>query len=236
MKNETNEKENPFVNLLVNIVIPVVILLSLTKRIGPEYALILALLFPAGAFLYDLVTKKTANFTSIVGVVSVLLLGVIGVLKLPKEWVAIKEAAVPLIIGIGVIISLKTKYPLVRKLLYNEKFMDTRRIDHILKEQKKEKVFDKILVYSTYMIAGSFLLSSALNFTLAKILIRSEPGTEAFNEEIAHMTALSFPVIALPSTLVMLLALWYLFHSIKKLTGLTLDDLMAEHLKEKTKE
>jgi hypothetical protein len=75
-----------------------------------------------------------------------------------------------------------------------------------------------------------------LNFTLAKILIKSPSGTEAFTQELARMTALSYPVIALPSTIVMGFALWYLFHSIKKLTGLKMDDLFAEKLREKVKE
>jgi hypothetical protein len=230
--NKTEKAENPFVNLLVNIVIPVIVLLNLTNKLGPTYTLILALSFPTGAFIYDFISKKKTNFTSVVGFISILLLGIIGVLKLPKELVPIKEAAVPLVIALGVIISLKTKYPLIRKLLYNKNILDTDKIDHILKEQNKEKALNKIFIYATFMVAGSFLVSAILNFTLAKILIKSETGTEAFNNEVAHLTAISFPAIALPCSFIMLLAFWYLFHSIKKLTGLTFNDLVAERLRD----
>lgn len=240
MENEKKieKRENPFVNLLFNIIIPVIILAKFTTadKLGPIYGLIVALAFPAGYFLYDLITKKKTNFISIIGFVSIFLTGIIGVFEFPSEWIAFKEAAVPLIIGIAVLVSLKTPFPLVRKLLYNKDILDTERIDNILKEQNKEKVFDNVLVYSTYMLAASFLLSSVLNFVLAKILIKSPSGTEEFTQELAKMTALSYPVIALPSTLVMFVALWYLFRSIKKITGLSIEDLFAEHLREKAKE
>ncbi len=42
------------------------------------------------------------------------------------------------------------------------------------------------------------------------------------------MTAYSFPVIALPATLVMMVALFYLFSRIKTLTQLTLEEIIHE--------
>ena len=73
-----------------------------------------------------------------------------------------------------------------------------------------------------------FFLSSFLNYVLAKWIIVSPAGTAAFNEELGKMTALSFPVISVPATIVMMAALFYLFRSIKKLTGLGLEDVMVE--------
>ena len=59
-------------------------------------------------------------------------------------------------------------------------------------------------------------------------------GTAAFNEELGRMTALSFPVIAVPATLVMIGAMLYLFRGIRQLTGLNLDDIL--HLPQSSKE
>ena len=39
------------------------------------------------------------------------------------------------------------------------------------------------------------------------------------------MTALSYPVIVLPSMAVMFIAMWYLFRSIKRLTHMDLEDI-----------
>ena len=237
-KKAPEKKENALISIIFNIIIPVVILSKFTTSdsLGPVYGLIAALAFPTIYFFYDFLKRRKTNFISIIGFVSILLTGIIGVFEFPSEWIAFKEAAVPLIIGLAVLISLKTPFPLVRKLLYNKDFLDTEHIDSILRERNSEAQFDKILVNSTYMLAASFLLSSILNFTLAKILIHSQSGTEAFTQELARMTALSYPVIALPSSIVMMLALWYLFRSIRKLTDLSFEELFATHIQEKMRE
>ena len=50
-----------------------------------------------------------------------------------------------------------------------------------------------MLVRASYMVAASFLVSTVLNFGLAKYLIHSPSGTPEFAEEMARMTALSYP-------------------------------------------
>lgn len=237
MSEEKKKTKSLFANILFNIAIPVLILSKLTTqdRLGPVYGLLLALLFPVIYFTYEYITEHKANFISILGFVSILLTGIIGVFEFPSEWIAFKEASVPLLIGLAVLISLWTPYPLIRKLLYNEELVDVNKIEATLKAKDNEKEFDKVLTYSTIMLAGSFFLSSILNFVLAKILIHSPSGTEEFTHELAKMTALSYPVIALPSTIVMMLALWYLFSKVKKLTGLEIEEMLAPHLQEKMK-
>ena len=47
----------------------------------------------------------------------------------------------------------------------------------------------------------------------------SEPGTTAYTEELGRMTALSYPVIVIPSMVLLIAALWYLFSQIGKITG-----------------
>jgi len=148
---------------------------------------------------------------------------------------AYKEASVPLLIGIAVVVSLKTPYPLIKKLFYNEDLIDVEKIDAILIENNSKEKFEKIMRNATYMIGASFLLSAILNFILTKIIIQSPTGTEAFNEELGRLTALSYPVIALPSTLVMFVALWYLFKQLKKITNLSIEEMMSESLKNKSK-
>ncbi|MBP5421346.1 MAG: hypothetical protein J6Y78_02775 [Paludibacteraceae bacterium] len=244
-KTALEKKENPFVSIIFNIVIPVLILSKFAKitakffpdqTISPVCGLLIALAFPTLYFLYDYFTRHKTNFISIIGFVSILLTGIIGVFEFPSEWIAYKEASVPFIIGLAILISLKTPYPLVRKLLYNKELIDVEKVDGILEEKNATEKFDKILVNSTYMLALSFLVSTILNFTLAKILIHSPSGTEEFNQELARMTGLSYPVIALPSTLVMMLALWYLIHNVKKITGLTMEEMLAPQLRNKMSE
>lgn len=221
------KKQNPLINILFNIVVPVVILskFSNDNYLGPKLGLVVALAFPLGYFLWEWRREHKANFISILGFVSVLLTGIIGVFEFPSELIAYKEASVPFIIGLAVLISMKTPYPLVKKLLYNEDLMNMELINNRLEENDNSKAVERMLVNASYMVAASFLVSTILNFSLAKYLIHSPSGTPEFAEEMARMTALSYPVIALPSTLVLVFALFYVYNRLSKLTGLEFEQL-----------
>ncbi|MBQ6963595.1 MAG: hypothetical protein IJP79_07830 [Paludibacteraceae bacterium] len=221
------KKQNPLVNILFNIVVPVVILskFSNDNYLGPKLGLVVALVFPLAYFIWDWRKEHKANFISILGFVSVLLTGIIGVFEFPSELIAYKEASVPLIICLAVLISMKTPYPLVKKLLYNEDLMNMELINSRLSEKDNTKEVDRMLVRASYMVAASFLVSTVLNFGLAKYLIHSPSGTPEFAEEMARMTALSYPVIALPSTIVLVFALFYVYNRLSKLTGLEFEQL-----------
>ena len=230
-------KQNPLVNILFNIVVPVVILskFSNDNYLGPKLGLVVALAFPLAYFIWDWRKEHKANFISILGFVSVLLTGIIGVFEFPSELIAYKEASVPLIICLAVLISMKTPYPLVKKLLYNEDLMNMELINSRLSEKDNTKEVDRMLVRASYMVAASFLVSTVLNFGLAKYLIHSPSGTPEFAEEMARMTALSYPVIALPSTIVLVFALFYVYNRLSKLTGLEFEQLFNIDLDSKEK-
>jgi hypothetical protein len=226
-KTPPGKQENMLINLLFNIVLPAIILskLSPENRLGPVYALIVGLSLPLGYGIYDLVTRKKWNFFSILGFISILLTGGLGLLKVDGIWFAVKEAAIPLLLGIAVICSLKTKYPLVRTFLYNDQIIDVDKVHRTLVLRDNENAFDKLLVSSTYVLAFSFLLSAILNFILARVILKSPSGSVEFTQELGKMTALSWPVIVIPSTIVMAYALWRLFAGIKRLTGLGMEDV-----------
>ena len=158
---------------------------------------------------------------------AVLLTGGISLLELDAKYIAIKEAAIPGLLGLATLGSLYTRWPLVRTLLYNDRILDTAKIARALEGRGNLTAFDRALQHASWMIAGSFFLSSALNYILAKVLLQSPPGTEAFNAELGKMTALSFPVIALPATIILMAALFFLFHRIGKLTGLKLEEVIV---------
>jgi hypothetical protein len=233
----SEKKENLLINLLFNIIVPAVVLSKLGDYIAiePYQVLIVALAFPVAYAAYDFYERRKLNAISVLGFVSILLTGVIGLLDLehPRLWIAIKEATVPLAIGIFVLISNRGKSPLVKTFVYNENMLDVQRIDAVLAANGRKSELDRILTLSSLFLALSFFLSAVLNFVLALILIESPTGTPEFNAELGKMIALSYPVIALPSTLIIVGIIWYLFRSLKTLTGLTTDELFAEKLREK---
>jgi hypothetical protein len=229
---QTEQKKSSgfLVNLLFNIVIPTLILSKLSEehQLGPVWALVAALAFPLGFGVWELQQSKKVNFLSVLGVISVLLTGGISLLQLDPAYIAIKEAAVPGIIALAVLVSQRSKYPLVKKILLNDELMDLAKLEASLKANNAEQLFAAKLQNCAYLVAGSFVISSVLNYGLAKYLLVSAPGTAAFNEELAQMTALSYPVIALPCTIMLMVAIWYLFSQIGKVTGENIESFLRQ--------
>jgi len=228
-KQTEERKPRPLIDLLVSIVIPSIILMKLSgdDKLGPTGGLLLALAFPIGWGLYELITHKKRNYIALLGVISVLLTGGIGLLKLDAQWLAVKEAAVPAVIGIGVLVAKKLGFPLIRKLLLNPGIMKIDLIEEELTKRGNTAEFEKRIDRSDYLFAGTFVFSSIMNYILAKWIVTSESGTTAFNEELGKMTLLSYPMIAIPSTLMMLGIFYFLWRSIRKLTDLKLEEILV---------
>ena len=222
------QRENVFLSLILNIALPALILIKGADwlGVGPAAVLIIGLSFPLSYGVWDFVRRKKINMFSGIGFVSVLLTGGIGLLKLPPEWIAIKEAAVPLAFGIAVLATAKTPKPLVKLFLFNDEIFDTEKLTAALHDQNRQGDFDRLLYQCTLWVAGSFGLSAILNFILAKIIVRSPGGSEAFNQEIGALAVWSFPVIVLPCMIVLMIALFKLFKGLHLMTGLPLEDFM----------
>lgn len=223
-------KESFLANLLLNIVIPTLILTKLSddKFLGATWAMVVALAFPLAYGIYDFARVRKLNFFSILGIVSVLLTGGISLLHLDPKYIAIKEAAIPALLGIITLISMRTRFPLVRAFIYNDKVLKIHKVDAALDHYQTRKQFEQTLNIASLAIAGSFFISSILNYVLAKIIMVSPAGTAAFNAELGRMTALSYPVIALPMMLIMIGTLFYVFRSIRLLTHLTLEEVIND--------
>ncbi len=230
MSNTPKHKSRPMVDLIVSIVIPSFILMKLSGEndLGATGGLIAALIFPLSWGLFELVKYKKFNFIAILGLFSVVLTGGIGLFELDTKWLAIKEAAIPGAIGIAVFISTFTPYPLVKTLLLNPEVMDVDKIKTRLAEQGSTAAFDKRLMNSTYLVVCSFVFSATMNYILAKWLVTSPAGTPEFNEQLGQLTLYSYPMIALPSMVMFIGIFYYLWRTIRDLTGLKLDEVMLE--------
>ena len=226
---EQKKKPSPFLDLIISILIPSLILMKLSgeDQLGPTMALVVALAFPVGYGFYDFVINGNRNFMALLGVISVLLTGGIGLLKIDAQWLAVKEAAIPLCIGIGVLVANKMGYPLVKKLLFNPAILNTDRIHAELDKKKNRQQFDSRLDRANTLLAGTFLFSAIMNYFLAKLIVKSESGSSAFNEELGRMTLLSYPVIAIPSMIMMMAIFWFIWRTVNRLTGLSLEEIMV---------
>ena len=230
-ENSNKKKENSLVSILFNIVIPVIVMTKMngtegTFALGPKVSLAVAVSFPLIYGIVHFVRSRQVNFISVLGFVSVLLTGVFGLMELSPVVMAIKEASVPLIIAVVVFVSIKLDKNVVYSLFFNEDIVDVDRIYSALDERNSREEFDKMFRSSSYWVVVSFLLSSILNFTLARIILQSQPGTEAYTEEIGKLTGLSFPIIAVPCTIILVVVMFYIFKQTTKLTDIPLEEML----------
>ena len=186
MSSTPTHKPRPMLDLLIGILIPSLILMkwSTDDYLGVSGGLIIALSFPISWGLFELIKYKKFNFIALLGFISILLTGGIGLLELDTKWLAIKEAAIPGIIGISVLISTYTPYPLVKVLLFNPAVMNVEKIQQKLEELNSTHLFESRLIKATYLVAGSFAFSATMNYILAKMIVTSTAGTPEFNKEL----------------------------------------------------
>lgn len=226
--NTAPQRESLLLNLGLNIVAPSLVLTKLSgpDALGPVLALVVALAFPLGYGAWDFLRRRKYNLFSVLGLASIALTGGISLLHLPPAYLAIKEAAIPGLLGLAAVLSMKTRWPLVRSLLFNDAVLDTGRIEQALTARDATAGFELAMVRATWLLAASFFLSSALNYVLASTLVTAAAGSVEYNEQLGKLTALSYPLIALPATLVTAAALFYLFRRLSQLTGLAFDELL----------
>ena len=228
MSTEAAKKPNPLIEIAVTIIVPAIVLMKLSgdDRLGSLRALLLALAFPLAWGLWDGYKRRKLNWLSVLGVVSTLLTGGIGLLALDAQWLAVKEAAVPSLIGLVILGSAWTQSPLIRLLVFNATLFDVDRVHKALEERHNTAAFEQRLRAGTIMLAGTFFFSAVANYILARWVVHSPAGTQAFNEELGRLTLLSYPVIAVPSMLMMMALMFWLARGAKSLTGLDLGDMM----------
>lgn len=198
-------------------------------RLGPVLGLVLALVFPIGYFFYDFVQRRNYNIISVFGFLNILLTGGIGLMEAEPKWIVAKETAMPLMIGLLVLFTAGKKNSLLRTFLFNDQIFDVDKIDSHIDTPDKRKELEGQFRVANWLLVFSFLISAALNFVLASMIVESPGGTESFNQEIATLTWVSWVVITVPTMAILIYALWRLINGLKKLTGLDFEGLLHEH-------
>lgn len=221
------KQNNPLLELIFNIVVPSLILMKFSDEdaLGPVNGLIVALAFPLVYGVFEFIKYKKYNFFSILGFISVLLTGGIGLLELDNQWLAVKEAAIPGLLALIVWISGVLGKPLVAKLLINDTVMKTEVVYEQLKQNNSEQAFANSLKRANYFLAGTFTFSSVVNYFLATYIVTSPAGTAAFNEELGKLTIWSYPMIVIPSMLMMFATMFFIWKSINKHTQLSFEQV-----------
>ena len=236
----TTPQENPFADIIINVLVPVLVLSYLSKEgdefwhVGPMWAMFAALAIPVGYGLWHYIKYRRMNVFSLVGLFSVVLTGAItiylwsggaSVRKNAALLFGIKEAVQPLVLGSLLLITHKMSKPLFNVFVYNDSIFDLAKIEAAIAERGTETDHKRLLWKATLLFCGSFLISSVLNLGLAFYFLGdldplSADWKELYNSDVASITGWGFVVIGAPIIVVGGGILWYLVTGLKRLTGL----------------
>lgn len=234
----TQKRENPWLNIIFNIALPVLILSKGTEflKVNPTQALIIAMLFPLSYGLNDLIKTKKINWISVLGLLNVAFTGGFALLGKTGIWFAFKEAAFPLLIGVFVWASSFTKKPALGLFLLNPQAFQIDKMMEALDTKEKADRFDLLVKKSTQYLSFSFLISAALNFALAykiftpiDLSLATEVQSQVLNDQIAQMTKWSFIVILIPSMIILFALIIYFGKMFKGITGESLENYFVKN-------
>lgn len=242
-------------NILINVIIPVLALSYLSKdpaiqellgkearpwHLGPLKALGLALALPLGYGIWFFVKTRKMNFFSGLGLFSVLLTGGLtlwlwnedGTVKENAATLfGLKEASIPFVLGLAIIVSHWTKTPLLRTFLYSDSIFDIRKIEKRVGEIQAQDAYQKVLLNATLWFSMAFLISTVLNFVLAQYFLGDLDHTapnarEVYNEKVAKVTGYGFLVIGVPILAFLFFTLKKLLSGLRGITGFSDEELM----------
>ncbi|MEM1083575.1 MAG: VC0807 family protein [Verrucomicrobiota bacterium] len=255
MHDPKTHQEHPLANILINVLIPVLILSYLSKdpslqeqlgkeakpwHLGPMKAIIIALALPLGYGVWHFAKTRKFNFFSGLGLFSVMLTGGLTLYLWNKDGTVkehagilfgIKEGAIPLALGIAVILSRKSTTPLLNVFLYNDSLFDIRKIEKTVEEKDADSGYRQVLWNATLLFAASFFISSVLNVLLSLWFFRgfdrtAQDALETYNGIIGKLTGWGFAVIGIPLLVFLFFTLKKLLKGLGDVTGLKEEELL----------
>ena len=255
MADPKRKDEHPLANILINVLVPVMILSFFSKdpqlqeklgkavrfwHLGPVNAIIIALALPIGYGVWYFVKTRKPNFFSGLGLLSVVLTGGLTLYLWNKDGsvkpdagllFGIKEALIPLVLGVAIIFSQRSATPLIRVFLYNDTIFDIPRIEERVAELAVQSGYTKLLTAATRLFAASFFVSAGMNVALARWFFRgfdsrAVDALEVYNSIIAKITGWGFAVIGVPILVFLFFTLMRLLAGLRRLTGLSDQELL----------
>jgi intracellular septation protein A len=217
-----------FVEIIVSFVIPTIILLrfSSESQLGPAKAMLLALAFPVALELYRLSKRQKPSVLSMIAIGGILVTGVISLLGLNENWLALRRSLVYFVIAAALLISILIKRPLLDMALPHIIDMDT--IVAAARKKSALPALKKHLRRTTYMIIVLLVAIGIASYVLTLIVITAPTNTAEFNNEYVRLRVIGLPAITLPLLAGIFGILLYFVSKIEKLTGLDASTLFKK--------
>ncbi len=216
------------IQLLVGFIVPTIILLTMSgnDRLGPLGAMLLALVFPVALELYGLTRRRKPSLMSIAAIIGILLIGLISVLGLSKDWLALRRSALYTVGAIVLFVIVRFKPTLIEKGL--DRVLEMEGIRTASRKNKTEAQLMRYTVKAGYVFALILLIIAAASYILTILFITAPTGSSEFNAQYAELRILSIFVITAPFIIAVTGVFVYLINKFEKLTGIRAEDLIKK--------
>lgn len=213
---------------MVNFVLPTIVLLTLSNesRLGPTKAMLLALAFPVTLELYSLSKRRKPSMLSLIAIVGILVTGVIALLGLSENWLAIRRSVPYVAVATVLLVSILMKRSLINLALPH--ILDMETIRSKAEKNHNWPELQRRFTTASYLFIGLLTIVGVSAYILTLAVITAPTDTAAFNNEYVHLRLLSLPATTLPLLVGIVAILMYLLTSLEKLTGLKAEELMKK--------
>jgi len=229
MKNQHNPKEqSALLQIIVNFALPIFILnrFSAESSLGPTKSFLLALSFPVILEIYSIIKRRKVSTISLLAIGGILVTGLISLLGLSEDWLAIRRSVPYFIAGLVILASTLLKRPLINLLLQKIFNMDT--ITEHARKKKTLVVLKAKLKIVSYFLVGLFFTVSVASYFLTRIVIDGPANTADFNQDFARLRILSLLIVTLPMFAGIAGIVFYIMQLMEKATGLDNERLMKK--------
>jgi MFS family permease len=214
--------------LVINFAFPLLILTKLSgpNQLGATGALMAALAIPITYELVNIVKRRKIQMISLIAIGGILVTGIIGLLGLSENWLAVRRSAVYFAGAIGIGFCAAKGISVTEFLL--KQAVDWQTIQKSSKQTGNSQALKRYLLRSDIALVLIAALMSAVSFVLTKAIIDAPTGSAEFNQQYAELRVISLAAITGPLIVGLVCIVTFLLIKIEKLTGLSSDQLTSK--------
>jgi hypothetical protein len=207
-----------FVDILMGAVIPILILNYLSGPLGAPMAYLVSALVPVGWVFIDLffITKHFNFITSYIGL-SAIVRGALAFWFVDGALFALKDSAGSIVAALVFAGSALIGRPIMQAFLVQALNPDTPEKKGQLGRLLAEAPVRRSLTYATLAVLAWNVVGGVINFFLNLSIVTASFGTEAFNQQVAQVNAITRIALAIPEFLVFGVAFWLIYRTLYRI-------------------
>lgn len=207
-------------DIVMGAVIPILVLTYLTEPLGAIPAYLLAALIPVGWVAIDLffITRHFNFITSYAGAQAIMR-GLLAFWFVDGWQFALKDTAGTVLACAVFGASVALGRPMMELFWRQGLAPDTPERDRALDALTAEPTLKGALARGTLVILAANVLTGVANFLLNLNIVVAPFGTEAFNQQVAQVNAITRIALTIPELAAFGLAFWLLWRSLGQIIG-----------------